>query len=266
MCCMTKPIFSVSLVVALIVLGATATSARADAIPVYASGHCDLCADYEDDAMSLHYHFHPESPGKDEHGNSLVGEYEPSALYTRVSDSRKSLAPTSPAYKFLGATAGSYIWTLSQNNISGTPYLGFGTEELDDEVFPNGVTYTVISANGPGQFSMWMNDEFGSPIEYWATSNGIVDSQGHYTENYTQAAIAHSHANWGFTAEGVYEIRMRVSGTTNEGTAVSSPVETFTFLVGSHTVVPEPSTFALLTSAVGFAGVVVCRRRRAWRA
>jgi len=240
----------------------SATTAYADTLSVYASGHCDLCADYEDGAMSLHYHFHSQSPGKDENGNSLIGEYEPSSLYTRVSDATKTTAPSSSAYSFLGAASGSNVWVLSQNNISGTPYLGLGTEELDDEVFTSGVVYTLISASGPGQFSMWMSDSFGTPTVYWATADGTVDTNGDYTDTYSQAALTHSHANWGFTAEGVYTVQMQVSGTLADGTTVASEIETFTFLVGSSTVVPEPGMLSLLASAIGTVGLAIWRKRR----
>ena len=247
--------------VAIAALLGAAPTLRGDAIPVYASGHCDLCADYEDGAMALHYHFHAESPGKDESGNTLVGEYEPASLCTRVSDATKTTMSENPQYAFLGAPVGSNVWVLSQNNVSNQPYLGFGTEELDDEQFPNGVAYKLISASGPGQFSMWMNDAFGNPIEYWATSNGITDKDGNLTDVYAQAALAHSHANWGFTAEGVYTVRMQLSGTPADHATVSSEIETFTFLVGSSTTVPEPGTSCLAAIAIGTLGLATWRKR-----
>ena len=256
----SKQTFVFSFAVAIIILSVPIAPARAGTILVYASGHCDLCADYEDDALALHYHFHAESPGMDENGNPLLGEISPSTLYTRVSDETKITAPGGSAYDFLGAPAGSDVWVLSQNNNTGQPYLGFGTEELDDDDWSTGIDYTLISVAGPGEFSMWMSPPFGDPIVYWATSDGIVDGDGSYTDVYTQAALAHSHANWGFTAEGVYNVQMQVSGTLANGTTlVSSDVETFTFLVGSSTV-PEPGTIALFAS--GAAVMLGLWRRR----
>jgi surface-anchored protein len=241
----------------------TATVERANATPVYASGHCDLCADYDpsEGTMELHYHFHAIGPGYDEDGNTLVGEIDPSELYTRVSDATKTTVPS--GYGFLGASVGSDVWILSQNPTTGVPFLGFGTEELDSDDWSTGITYTLLGVSGPGECSMWMSGSFGNPIVYWATSNGIVDGDGNYTDTYTQAALGHSHANWGFTAEGVYEVQMQISGILADGTTkVSSDVETFTFLVGSNTAVPEPGTVALLSS--GAVGVLLglWRRRR----
>ena len=242
------------------ILSVAIAPARAGTILVYASGHSDLCADYEDGSLALHYHFHTESPGLDENGDPLLGEISPSALYTRVSDETKIAASGGSAYGFLGTPAGSDVWVLSQNHEIGQPYLGFGTEELDYDDWSTGIDYTLISVNGPGEFSMWMSPPFGDPIVYWATSDGIVDGDG-YTDVYTQAALSHSHANWGFTAEGVYQVQMQVSGTLADGTtSVSSDVETFTFLVGSSTV-PEPGTIALLASGAAAMMLGFWRRR-----
>jgi surface-anchored protein len=255
--------FSFSATMAALFLAAAPGLARAT--PVYASGHCDLCSDYDSaaGALELHYHFHAIGPGYDEDGNTLVGEIEPSSLYTRVSDVTKTTAPGGSTYSFLGASAGSDVWILPQNPVTTLPYLGFGTEELEPEDWSTGITYTLLGVSGPGEFSMWMSGTFGNPIVYWATSNGIVDGDGNYTDVYTQAALGHSHANWGFTAEGVYEVQMQISGTLADGTTkVSSDVETFTFLVGSDTVVPEPGTIAMLSS--GAVGVLLSlwQRRR----
>ncbi len=258
----SKRTLGFSLAAVMSALFTAAATARADSIPVYASGHCDLCAHYHADEqeLHLHYHFHTGSPGYDEDGNPLVGEYEPSSLYTRVSDATKTKVPSGSLYSFLGAPAGSDVWVLSQNNVSGQPYLGFGTEELDPDDWSTGISYTLISVSGPGEFSMWMSPPFGDPLVYWATSDGIVDGYGNCTDVYTQPALAHSHANWGFTAEGVYNVQMQISGTPVGGSTVFSDVETFTFLVGSNTV-PEPGTMALLTVGLGTFGLAVWRRR-----
>jgi len=216
----------------------TAAPASAGVIPVYADGHCDLGADYHagEQELHLHYLFHTGSPGHDEDGNPLEGKYDPSELHTRVSDETKTTVSSDAAYAFLGAPAGSDVWILPQGNMPGQPYLGFGTEKLDWDDWSTPISYTLISVDGPGEFSMWMSQPFGAPLVHWATSDGLVDDYGEYTDVYEQPALAHSHANWGFTAEGVYHVQMQISGTLADGTTlVSSDVGTFTFLVGSST-------------------------------
>lgn len=251
-----------------ILLGATAawfalvSPTSAGTTWIYAGGHCDLCADYEDGGLSLHYHFHATGPGYAENGKPLVGEYDPAVLYTRVPDITKTTVPTGSDYGFLGAPAGSDAWILSQNPVAGVPYLGFGTEELDPDDWSSTITYRLVGADGPGEVSMWMSNPFGSPAVYWATSDGVSDS-----DVYSQAALGHSHANWGFTAEGVYRVQMQVSGVLADGkTTVSSNVETFTFLVGNNTVVPEPGTSTLLALGLGTIGLMVWKRRSCRRA
>jgi surface-anchored protein len=247
-----------------ILLGVSPNAAQAT--PVYTDGHCDLCADYDaaEQSLELHYHFHEIGPGYDEDGNVLVGEIQPSALLTRVPDIAKTTIPS--GYSFLGAAVGADVWILPQTQVAGVPFLGFGTEELDDDDWSTGITYTLISATGPGEMSMWMTNPFGSSIVYWATSNGIDDGEGHYTDVYTSSIPAHSHANWAFTAEGVYEIQMQISGVLADGTTlVESEIMTFTFLVGNATAVPEPGTVAILASGALCLALRTWRRRRVTR-
>jgi surface-anchored protein len=225
-----------SIVAAMAVLFLTARPACADtAWPVYASGHCDICADYDDGSLSLHQHFHEEEPGLDEGGHQLIGEFDPAAIYTRASDATKTTAPNDPAYSFLGAPVGTNVWILSQNVVANQPYLGFGTEELLPADWSTNITYKLVSMRGPGQFSMW-EDNFGTLVPHWATSDGIGPS-----DVYAVPPLAHRHASWGFTAQGIYRVQIQVSGTLADGTTqVTSNPETFTFLVGSSTAIPLP--------------------------
>jgi len=230
----------------------------ADGIPVYASGHSDLCADYisTEGIFELHYHFHEGEYGLDEDGNHLEGEYEPSELYTRVSDATKNTVSANLA-GFVGAPVGADLWWLPQTSQTGVPFVGMGTEELTLSDWSGNINYTLKGVSGPGQFSMWAVDGKGVLTTYWATSDGIGPS-----DVYGQLADVHAHTNFGFTAEGVYTIQMQVSGTLDGGTTVSSEIETFTFLVGSSTTVPEPGEFALLAAACGMAGLAAWRKRR----
>lgn len=252
-----KQTIKFSLTSVMVLCFVTIAQTHANAGLVYSGGHCDLCADYDEteNALELHYHFHDGSPGTTEEGVSLIGEISPSELYTRVSDATKTTTPDNSAYDFLGVPANSDIWILPQAQMTGVPFLGFGTEELDPADWSTDISYKLISVDGPGEFSLWMSAWNGTPELYWATSDGIDED-----DVYAQMTLSHAHANWGFTAEGVYEVQMQISGTLSGGTTVSSEVETFTFLVGSSTVVPEPGTFVLLVSALG--ALCLIRRKK----
>ena len=245
--------FSLATVMALCFVTITQTHTNAGLI--YSGGHCDLCVDYDNtnNSLELHYHFHDGSPGSTEEGSSLIGEIPPSELYTRVSDTTHTTTPDNSAYDFLGVPANSDVWILPQAQMNGVPFLGFGTEELDPADWSTDISYKLISVDGPGEFSLWMSAWNGSPELYFATSDGIDEN-----DVYTQMTLSHAHANWGFTAEGIYKVQMQASGTLSNGTTLSTDVETFTFLVGSNTAVPEPGTFALLASTL----VALCLMRR----
>ena len=259
---------------------AQATTARAGTLSrdVYLSGHCDLCADYDktEGKLELNYHFHSggyyEGSVPGTIGNSITpDEYAPSSLYTRVPDS--SATPVSDyagtKWNLLGAT-GSNVWVLPSSLSQGQvmPYLGFGTDELDDgsdteddtsddHTWSN-ITYSILGVDCPtgGNFSMWTGTT--TPTFYWASSDGITSSDA-----YSQGIGGHNHANFGFTTEGVYEVQMQL-GATRDGVAVTSDVETFTFLVG-NTTIPEPSTFLLLLTGAAVAVWTIWRQRSSER-
>ncbi len=259
---------------------AQAITARAGTLsrPVYLSGHCDLCADYDEveEKLELNYHFHNGGyyegsiPGTI--GSPIIpDEYAPSSLNTRVPNSAAVSVTEYAGSKWspLG-TSGDYIWVLPSSIEPDTvmPYLGFGTEELDDgsdtpantsdDHTWSKIKYSILDVKCPtdGNFSMWTGTT--TPTFYWKTSDGI-DS----TDVYSQSIGGHNHANFGFTTEGVYEVQMQLSAT-RDGVAVTSDVETFTFLVG-NTTIPEPSTFLLLLTGAAVAVWTIWRRRSSER-
>lgn len=254
MCAFSKPTAWFSFVAAMAALCAVAnTPSQVIARPIYLTGHSDVGVEYEDSKLILHYHIH--NGAKDEQGNPLEGEFQPNELYTRVPDASMVIRPAGSAWDFLGVTAGSPVWILPATQEPGMPFLGFGTEHLDDEQWSGNIPYKLIGLDGPGAFSMWTTDMFGTPAVYWQSSNGIDAS-----DTYSLGIPVHSHANWGFTAEGVYKVTIEASGTHVDDGPMSN-TEVFTFLVGNSTV-PEPGTIALLASGAGAALFGVWRRRR----
>ena len=74
-------------------------------------------------------------------------------------------------------------------------------------------------------------------------------------------ANANAPFQYGFTKEGVYTIEIKASGT-HSIDGLQTDTATYTFLVGDHTVVPEPATLLLCASAVVGAFPWWLRRRR----
>jgi surface-anchored protein len=233
---------------------AAVSSARADTLPIYRSGHAGIATKYSDGSLTM---FLNVTPGcKDDAGNDLpVGEYSPDAIYIRASDAMKSTRLPGETWDFLGTDAGSDIWVMPQNNVEGLPYMGMTAGKLVANDWSGQISYSLLGVDGPGNFSVWTTDAFGAPTVYWQSSNGC-DGSDSLLLNVGSA----QHVNWGFTAEGVYNAQVQFSGTVAGGDAVST-AETFTFLVGSSTV-PEPGTIVMLSSgAVGLALSFWKRRR-----
>jgi len=223
----------------------------------YSDGHADIGMAYEDDELFLHYHFHS---GAVLNGVELMdeAEYEPEDIYVRVPSSQFVNRPPGATWDFIGTSAGGDVWYLPQGQIAGVPFLGSGAEETDPADWaPGSFTYIITAVSRPAgsHFSIWQSDPFGSPIVLATTNDGLPDTL-------PVPAGSHIHYNWGFTAEGIYQVQITAAGTH----LIDGPVTdtgTFWFAVGDGTqVVPEPS--ALLLAAVS-CGLLLMQRQRSGR-
>ena len=88
------------------------------------------------------------------------------------------------------------------------------------------IRYTLMDVRGPGEFSAFTADAFGSPVVWMASSDGITEG-----DSFWILEESRRHLNWAFTATGVHGIDLKVSAFLNDGamTPVESGVETFTF-------------------------------------
>jgi surface-anchored protein len=225
------------------------------AVPMieYTEGHADIGVAYEEDGLFLHYHFHA---GAVLNGVELddEAEYEPEEIYTRVASSQLVARPAGSQWDFIGTSAGGDMWYLPQVQETGVPFLGSGAEETNpDDWTPNSFSYTITAVSRPAgsHFSIWQSDIFGDPIVLAATSDGLPDTL-------SVPSGSHSHYNWGFTAEGIYQVQITATGTH----LLDGPVSdsgTFWFAVG-NAVVPEPSS--LMIFGISF-GLFFLKRRRA---
>jgi surface-anchored protein len=141
----------------------------------------------------------------------------------------------------------TYYWlpeTEAQAAAQGVPFVGIGLEELAVSDWVGGtVTLSLASFSGPGEFLLWQDDGFGGEIIFLDTANNIT--------SFTLTAGSHTHYNWGFTNEGVFDLEFGISGT-HVDDGFQSGSATYTIAI------PEPS--AALLGALGALGLL--RRRR----
>lgn len=205
---------------------------------VISTGHVDIGIGYKNGAFDLHVH--QEEP--------VEMEYEPSEALIQIGPASQTTAPGG-AFSFLGP-AGTPVWILPATEVEGLPFLGFGTEELNPSDWSGNLTLTLKSVSGPGSFSLWEVNSFGSPQVFMSSHDGIGAS-----ESLNLSPGSHSHYNLGFSQPGVYGLTFEASGAhATDGLRLSGPVE-YRFEV-----VPEPHEYALL--GLGLAAVVWLRRRR----
>ncbi|MBP9900961.1 MAG: choice-of-anchor M domain-containing protein [Verrucomicrobiota bacterium] len=212
-------------------------------------GHTDVGIVYELGAWNLHIGRHDDIPPMEYAPNEAVLGVDLLAAGTTV--------PANPQYGFLG-TAGSPVWILPEVQNPALLFLGFGTEELANGLFVGDqVTMSLQAVRGPGQFSVYDVDMFGSPNVFMNSGNGITGA-----DSIVLPAGGHQHANWAFSTPGTYEVDFNASGTLVDGNVFTSsgPI-TYTFEVAA---VPEPSALALLLlGGFGLAGFARRRNDRA---
>lgn len=206
------------------------------------AGHVDFGVGFADGAPELHWH---------DEGNAA--EYAPHEAYAFVPLSSSATRPAGSQWDFTGAAAGGTLYLAPATQTAGVIFLGLGTEEIDPGTFVgDSITLRLDSVSGPGAFSLWQTDGFGSPLVALSTTSDI--------DSFSLTTGGHDHYNWGFATPGIYELIFTVSGTLAADSSPVSDTATFTFAVGA-TPVPEPSAFAALggLAALGFAAT---RRRR----
>jgi len=232
------------------------SSVSAATLTEYSVGHADIGLAYEGGELELHYHF--GSPAS-LNPASTEDEFHPSEAYVRVPDATADIVtPSGQTYynTNLGLNLGDQFWVLPQSNTSGVPFLGFNAEEL----FGSPITSAQLEMtgfSGPGEFAMWQNGNSGPNTPVMRTNNGIGSD-----DLIGLSLSGHSHYNLGFTQKGVYDIDFKATGFgTGLPGGMVDDTETFRFVVGSLTAVPEPGSFVALAS-LGIVAAATRRRRR----
>lgn len=160
----------------------------------------------------------------------------------KVSDAGILEVPASPAYEFLGQTPGTPVWVVPQTQKTDVVWTGWNTQEPGVLANLNvGTTLSVLSVEGPGEVIAYLQSgNFGEPQPLWSTLDALP--QQTWIEVNT-----HTHANWVFTAPGIYLVTVTFDGELTTGETVSA-TDTLRFSVGDAT---DPLPAFSMTAADG---------------
>ncbi|MDY6051699.1 MAG: choice-of-anchor M domain-containing protein [Rothia sp. (in: high G+C Gram-positive bacteria)] len=152
---------------------------------------------------------------------------DPAEVVLRGDDTAMLLVPDDPRYSFVQAKAGDEVYVIPQTELAGVVWPGWNTQNPQVvERLGRGVTFTLEGVEGPGGFSLYLeNGTFGAPDVLWSSDNS--DPQDIFVE-----PNVHTHANWVFTAPGAYYLTVRAHAELADGTVVSDTARLL-FAVGS---------------------------------
>lgn len=152
---------------------------------------------------------------------------DPADVVLRGDDTAMMAVPDDPRYSFVQASPGEQVYVIPQTELAGVVWPGWNTQNPQVvERLGRGVTFTLEAVEGPGGFSMYLeNGTFGAPEVLWTSDS--TDPQDIFVE-----PNVHTHANWVFTAPGAYYLTVRAHAELADGTVVSDTARLL-FAVGS---------------------------------
>ncbi|KTR94742.1 hypothetical protein NS220_08095 [Microbacterium testaceum] len=154
--------------------------------------------------------------GDDSSGSKVYREPSSTVLWLKP-----SARVTLPAGFGQVGTAGSTVWQVPQTQNPDLVWLGWNTEMLNDGNTAGPVRWTIDGIDGPGRVTVYLSGSFGGVQQTIFAGGGSYDIP----------LGVHAHANWAFSAEGVYRITSTQTATLADG-RVSRDRETLTVVVG----------------------------------
>lgn len=145
--------------------------------------------------------------------------------------------PASGILSFLGKP-GDIVWNAPQEQIDDwrPVWTGLGASELPADFDKDSLYLTLDGVDGPGTVSVWRT--VGSePTEF-------LNSASTDKRTLSMPSGGHGHYNWSFTQPGRYQLHLTAQARKKDGTLVTSPDYTVTWLVGPDSAVglPEGTT------------------------
>jgi len=164
-----------------------------------------------------------------------------SDVVLRVPDAAVQQVPADPAYAFLGREPGDRVHVIPQTQDQQVVWVGWNTQDPGVmDAIARGVTMSLLGVEGPGGMVVFLqNGDLGAPTVLWDTAKP-------YPQPVWVETNTHTHANWVFTAPGVYLALVELSADLAGGGTLSAR-EVVRFAVGDAT--PTADAFAAALSA-----------------
>jgi len=196
---------------------------------VLEAGHLDMGPKYDDGQWRLLIH---DDVAKADANATSVWRY-PDETVLHVRDEAKLPVPEDPAYAFVGAPAGSEVWVAPQTQNPDVVWIGWNTQDpAVMGVVDRGVTLSLRAVQGPGVMTTYLQSgSFGQPQVLW--DSRVAEAQPVWVDVNT-----HTHANWVFTAPGVYLVELTAEADLIDGSHVSD-TQRLRFAVGTGTTPAE---------------------------
>jgi putative ABC transporter-associated repeat protein len=150
---------------------------------------------------------------------------DPGDVVLHVVEAARLIVPSDPSYRFLGA-AGADVWVMPQIQKQGILWPGWNTQDSSvlNEI-RGGVTWTLRSVDGPGEFALFVSGSFGESTVLFSSGQSLP-------QKLEIPPNTHAHANWAFTSPGTYRLAIELSATSTGGQALSD-FKTLTIAVGN---------------------------------
>ncbi|MDR1187889.1 MAG: choice-of-anchor M domain-containing protein [Bifidobacteriaceae bacterium] len=190
-----------------------------------ASGHVDMGPKLIDGQWT--FLIHDDAAKADASATSVWRSPDETVLH--VTDQAIMTVPDDPAYDFLGAAAGESVWVVPQTQNPDVVWLGWNTQDPSVlAMIDRGMTLSLTGTEGPGVVTVYLQSgSFGEPE--LAFDSRVDGPQPVWVDVNT-----HTHANWVFTAPGVYLMRLTAQAGLIDGSEVTD-TQVVRFAVGSAT-------------------------------
>lgn len=192
------------------------------------AGHVDIGPRYRDGAWTIQVHDDTVVPPVWRPLNDVV---------LRIGDNAVQPVPDDPAYAFLGQQPGQPVYVVPQTQNLDIVWVGWNTQDPNTmKAISRGVTMSLTGVQGPGRLSVYLQSgTLGAPDVLW-DSAAKPYPQPLWVETNT-----HTHANWIFSAPGVYLVNIDISADLLDGKTVHAS-GAIRFAIGDKT--PAADAFA----------------------